>query len=370
MLHCLQVGVVWGVILVLWKLPWLISNWSRVLVSLVATGIVVLILWLAGPLIMSQVVMPGHHPDIDHRMTHEPGTTNKDGVRPDVPPEKYRKSDFVIIFIGDSYTYGDKVEFTKAFPAVVEERLKAMLPGRSVRVVNFGWVSSSPLLQYRQLKEIGHKYKPDLVVQSLDMTDIYDDLVYWTALGKSLTVDARDISIFEAMLTQFSKYFGVDDFIHWIAAKMEISLPGSLGIKDPYKERFFHLARPLSETRVHYERTWGWISKAYLYSKDMGARFALFILPRYQQYNKEECPKDWEKKEWPQSDKYLMEPFKFFAEKARSAPFPVHSLLDAFLASKEPYTVFDDDPHYDDPGHRVAAGAMVRHLHKSGLLPR
>ena len=63
------------------------------------------------------------------------------------------------------------------------------------------WVSSSPLLNLRLLRDVGHKYRPDLVVYSLDMTDFRDDLHYEHALeaGDELLEDCEVACTFDAI---------------------------------------------------------------------------------------------------------------------------------------------------------------------------
>ena len=63
----------------------------------------------------------------------------------------------------------------------VERMLDAQLPQRKIRVANFGWTSSSPLLSARRLEAIGDKYHPDVVAICIDMTDFGDDL-RWGAM--------------------------------------------------------------------------------------------------------------------------------------------------------------------------------------------
>ena len=95
----------------------------------------------------------------------------------------------------------------------------------------------------------------------------------------------------------------------------------------------------------------------------------MFILPRHQQYNRDECAGGWEDYLFPASDEYLFESFHFFDSKAGEAPFPVHSLLPDFAGCGEFPTVFDGDPHYNETGHKVASEAILQYLDSDGLIP-
>lgn len=56
------------------------------------------------------------------------------------------------------------------------------------------------------------------------------------------------------------------------------------------------------------------------------------------------------------------EPFRFFDEVRPSKPYPIYSLLEDFRANTEFPTCFEDDPHWNATGHRVAARALMRYL--------
>ena len=75
----------------------------------------------------------------------------------------------------------------------------------------------------------------------------------------------------------------------------------------------------------------GWFCRSP--TRELGARYVLFVMPRYQQYNRAEAPGDPEKREFPESDQYVLEPFRWFEKQARTVSFPIHSLLDAFRRS-------------------------------------
>jgi hypothetical protein len=166
----------------------------------------------------------------------DPGIpTNEDGIR-----SRRRSGDFIsdgynIVFLGDSFIYGHSLELEETIPHVVEARLRKRFPEREVRVANFARVSSSPLLSYRQLRDIGARYRPDLVVLGLDMTDFHDDKC-------------------EAMLAREGIYRWYD------------KLPMTLTV--------FRKVAPRTFWRIH-----GW-------SLD-GARFVLIVLPRSFQYTTE-----------------------------------------------------------------------------------
>lgn len=367
--HLVQVGLLWIPLLVVGFARPLIRLWRQLLLMIASVAVCAGALHLCEPLLLERLVFPLYNVDIDHRMKPEPGFLNEDGVQPDVPARDYREEDFNIVFLGDSFTFGFLVEPKElAFPFQVGRLLATEVPELHVRVVNFGWVSSSPVVQLRQLRQIGRKYKPDLVVQAFDMTDFGDDLIYLQALRQGGGPDPAQLNIFRALEVRLGLFLGVPDFRRWIADQV-VRMPTDGESFESMPRHYFPLAAPLRETEIFLEPTWTALGHTHRLAGELGAGYALFILPRCQQYHREECPDVQETDPFPESDEYIYEVFEYFDDQARTAPFPVHSLLEDFRNSGVSPTVFDDDIHYNAAGHGVAARAMARHLLESGLLP-
>ena len=334
-------------------------------------------LYLAGPTILEKVVLADFHFDIDHRLKYRPGVTNEDGVFPPTPASDYTDGDINIVFLGDSFTYGAGLDDLKdAFPFLVGEILQARYPQKRFNVVNFAWPSSSPVLQLRQLLQIGRKYKPDIIITCFDMTDFDNDIVYTDMLMEQGQDKRLPLNIFQALWLRFGQLFGVDDPGPWLKNQFCFSgsdqtqgmTPARCVSESKYAEYWF-MAQPLSDSRPCFALTWQAITDSWRLAGQMGASYALFILPRYQQYNRRECPGDPKKHQVPESDDYLFEVFRYFEEKQADASFPIHSLLDDFQYSGEQPTVFEDDFHFNKTGHKIAAQAIARHLIAAGLLP-
>ena len=145
-------------------------------------------LWL-GPRVVAAAIEQSlfyeYDQSIDHRMRPDGDEINSDSIRFRGEAGSIDVDDFNIVFLGDSFTYGLFLEYEDAVPYVTEQQLASRKCDTQVRVVNFGWPSSSPLLSVRLLRDIGHKYHPDLVVYMLDMTDFHNDLDYeWRFINR------------------------------------------------------------------------------------------------------------------------------------------------------------------------------------------
>lgn len=378
--HPILILPVWLVVLLLANTRRIIRRWRQVLLSVVAVALTLLVLHLASPLILSRWVMPDHRTDLDHRPKPQPGHTNEDGVQPPLPSANYKPHNYNVVFLGDSFTRGVGVRHDKNFVSLVEGQLRARFKGLQVMVVNFAWEGSSPLLQLRQLRDIGGKYSPDLVVQVLDMGDFRDDNTYEQLLRDKADGQAFPVTLLDVLWDALGRAMGVGHFGEWITDQFIFGpAPGDRTGPSPYdevhkpidpKNRYFHAWQPLSHSRPYFDATWSNIKQTRSQAHKLGAKYTLMVLPRYPQYNRKECPQDPERKAWPKDDRYLFEAFKYLDAKAKKAPFPVHSLLNDFRATKIFPTVFKHDEHFSVGGHKVAAKAILGYLLKDGSLDK
>ncbi len=105
-----------------------------------------------------------------------PFSTNTLGLRGDEIAIPKPPGTFRIIMLGDSFTEGRGLTLDQT----VSRQVEKLLAGRACprhEVINAGVTSYSPLIEYVQLKTLGLRLEPDLVVLGFDMTDVYDDFI-------------------------------------------------------------------------------------------------------------------------------------------------------------------------------------------------
>jgi hypothetical protein len=313
---------------------------------------------------------------IDHRLKPNRKHINSDGIRFQGEAHDVKEEEFVILFLGDSFTFGTRLinrrTYPRAFQAFVSQR-ECTAP---VRSVNFGWPSASPLLSLRLLRQIGYKYKPDLVVYSLDVTDFHDDLRYEQAL--------RSAGDYEVDSSQLLRQF-IDRKLPWLNVDLA-DVTGLSGLLRPRRprnadssgdelelpaDRFFVTKYPLDETRA-------WIERGVMKNLAAIHDFAtgtlevptvLVIYPRAYQYSDREAPKNWEARAYETLGPFVREPFRYFEEVTDRLPYPVVNLLPAFETSRTFPLYFEDDPHWNPNGARLAAETAARAIHGLGLVP-
>lgn len=286
---------------------------------------------------------------VDHRPTNQDGEFNADSLRGTADSAEFVAGGRNIVFLGDSFTFASGVDVDQSFVHRFETLWNEEHRERPVRAANFGWVSSSPLLDLRRLRDVGEKYHPALVVLCFDMTDFSDDLRYGNMLqgrGMYVLYDKLPITLkaFHALAP--------DTFLR--------VLPWSVG--DMPGERFFASQHPLEATRKWMEPSFEHIQQIDAWCRERNAAFVLVVLPRCYQYDAREAPRSSERGEYATLGPYSLEPFRFFEEHKTSARFPIVSLLRDFQARTAFPTCFEEDPHWNAAGHEVAARALVREL--------
>jgi hypothetical protein len=365
-------------LIVIWTALRLLATWlSRSPRSLAVAAFVVTLLAVTVPRVFEAALAARiaelHDLTVDHR-PRPGGEINEDRIRFNGVATDLADGDFVVLFLGDSFTHGVNLEYAETYPSVFEQVVAGYDCSAPVRAVNAGWTSASPLLALRLLREIGLRYRPDLVVYNLDMTDFHDDLAYEARLreGGDLEIDLGEafVQILARSLPGLSRHLPRPEEIRSV-----FRLPKNTGKREAEaplpQDRFFVTSRPLNISRSDIER--GVIRNLESlddFSDDaLGAPLAVVVYPRAYQYSLSESPENWEAHRYETLGPWVREPFRYFQENRRELPFPVLSTLPAFEASDETPLFQKDDPHWSPAGAALMAGTVARWAAESGLIP-
>jgi len=301
---------------------------------------------------------------VDHRLKPDGKNINSDGIRFSGEADDIDPGDFVVAFLGDSFTFGTRLRETEAtYPAAFERALNESDCAVRVRSVNFGWPSASPLLSLRQIRQLGRKYAPDLVIYNLDMTDFHDDLRYERALRSAgdFEVDTERVvmQILHGVFPGFDLRAIETSDIDGLLRQREVQV---VGAERPLPhDRFFATSQPLADSRP-------WIEAGVMthlaaiddFAHDaLGAPMVLVIYPRAYQYSDRESPANWERSAYEVLGPFVREPFRYFAEVAEQLSYPVVSLLPAFEAAGSETLFLSNDPHWNRRGAALAGSTLA-----------
>jgi hypothetical protein len=338
----------------------------KVIALLVSLAASYLALEYFGGIVIRRHIARTHHVDLDHRMKANPAAgINSDGIRCPVEASDFTADTYNIIFLGDSFTYGERLANGRdSFPAQLEALCRLNYPAEKIRAVNFAWVSSSPLLSARLLKDIGLKYKPQLVVYCLDMTDFHDDLRYLVGaqyIGVSPTAFLLARAGLAAELSELKKRWNFPEIWARLTGQAAV-VPG---------DRFFVVNRPLGESIEYMQATENNLRAIDAFCREqLHAKFVLVMLPRGFQYSDKEGRRSWEAYAYAPLGPYVHEPFKWLKSFGSRSGIPCYSLLEDFQNSGVFPTCFDDDPHWTKDGHAIAARGMLRIFESEGVLTK
>jgi len=319
--------------------------------------------------------------------------TNEDGLRTDYSRSDFRNFKDRIVVLGDSFTFGPRATQEGTFPQATERLLRERLARNDLAVLNAGVGSYSPFLEdllYTGL--IREHYAPTCVVLFLDVTDFGDDLIYAKQAtyrnGRAcffrrpqhvpghicalqelfrphsntlinalrypfLLIDANCLrkNLYIAGDFERSRDFRYYDFDVMVNGMHETN-------------RYFIYRHPLPSIEPYLRNTLRIIDGIAAKAKEDGATFTLFVLPRYQHWNRNECADNWEVRDGyynalePYEDGFL----RFFDEIKPSLSYDVVNLLPAFRDSDETGLVFSFDPHWTDKGHALVARVLADYL--------
>lgn len=313
--------------------------------------------------------------------------TNAVGLRSFHDREEFLKYPQRVLVLGDSFTFGLYVPQENAFPQVLEKRWQDKLGANEIAVLNAGVVSYSPFLERLMYDKELAAWKPQIVVQVLDATDIADDIqytgqvkegpqgLYFPQKGFLKLLPSGDTWSDHCALCQrfFLPFSFLKGFLfHPVVMSTETIGPSAIRLEvggQQETNNFFIYRHPLETTLPYFEAMLRNTEAVADEVQRAGGRFLLVVPPRFQHWNTKECPNNWEAGQYTLDDPYRNEMFRFFEERRDKVDFPILNLLPAFQGTREFPLVFEDDPHWNSAGHRFVADQLEQELVRLGWLP-
>jgi hypothetical protein len=265
---------------------------------------------------------------------------NSDNIRSPHEAKDIKDSDFNIIFLGDSFVYGFLLNPEQSPPAQLEKILRKKYHRNDINVINFGWTSSSPILDLRLLQDIGKKYKPDLILLTLDMSDYRDEWFYKSTL--------QERGFYYYVVRYPRLCFALKEFLEVITPIIDwhtqlFGYSGSGG--------YFVARQPMEKSINLFDDIYATLLQMNDYiNSQFDVPFIVFIPPRHWQYTNKEAPDSWENGSFDTLGPYALENYRYFSSKQPETPFPTFTLLDEFRSTDQFPLNFRVDSHWNKQG--------------------
>ncbi|MFN0150419.1 MAG: SGNH/GDSL hydrolase family protein [bacterium] len=244
--------------------------------------------------------------------------------------------EFRLLCLGDSFTWGQMVPASAAYPKALERLLGDRDATRRYSVINAGQLGWSTVDEATWLSDEGVLYRPNVVVVGFFLNDA--ELGHYEI---ARLLPAR----LEAILSRSYFYFFVKYRVHMLKVRF--------GLESGYDEYLLELYAPGSEGWARCEAALGRIADE---SRAIGARPLVAIFPVIQ---------DWAR--YP-----FLHAHKLVAEACAQRGIACIDLFDAFAASGLDWRELRVGPNDDHPstaGHRIIAQGILEALEREQMLP-
>lgn len=306
--------------------------------------------------------------------------TNSDGFRdhefPGPDDSAYR-----IALIGDSFVEGVGVDIDSCFAKRLERELNEEGRNRRVAVLNCGVVSYSPLIEYLQISTTILRYKPDLVIQCFDMSDIRDDFNY--ALISEFDSRSRPVRVWPITPTETTDplhaWWTILSFVQshsYLYPLIGNALHRLAGEAHPDFRNDIHAgggAHMMDSTLTYWEpffkQSQFYISLTADTLRSLGIPYVLCVYP----YGCQVSSMEWKEGRFRAGigpgvyNSAIFRSMKHFADQQG---YPYLDMTQAFRQRSDGSLYFAVDPHWTSRGHRVAADTLRAFLDRTGLISR
>ena len=304
--------------------------------------------------------------------------TNSDGFRDHEWPKPGADA-FTIAVLGDSFVEGMGVDLDSSFTKRLERGLNHENRDRKVAVLNCGVVSYSPLIEYLQLTTRILQYRPNLVIQCFDMSDIRDDYLY--TMISEFDSRSRPVRVWPVMPVEFQNrshaWWSIKSFIqsHSYLYPLVGNALLDLAKNDPaILQNNIHSgggAHMMDSTLRYWEpffkKSQQYISLTSDTLRSLGIPYLLCIYP----YGCQVSPREWKEgrsRAGIGPGVYNSAIFRSMKEFAMAKGLHYLDMTPAFKRCSDGTLYFAEDPHWTSRGHKVAADTLQIFLKQHGLL--
>lgn len=269
-----------------------------------------------------------------------------------------------ILALGDSFTFGQGVEYDQAWPWLLAATADG--PAR-VESINAGWASPSQSGQLEYLRRFGLRYDPDLVIA---MIFVGNNVVNELAAERAGEGGLQDVELFAGYLTNYQVRVGplgavrqaVDELLpnlYEITTLALVKLQYGLGSRRATFDYILADDEP-AEIRHGWERLLAAVEGIVRATEAAGKRAAVVVAPFYDQVTVTRYPLGYT----PDRPQRIL--IRFCAQRALECL----DLRPALVAAGDPADLYYvKDGHWTPRGHDVVAKAIRDWLQARDLWP-
>jgi GDSL-like Lipase/Acylhydrolase family len=282
---------------------------------------------------------------------------------------------FRVLLLGDSFMEALQVPFEASFPSLLERALTER-SGRRVEVLNAGMSGWGTDDELRYLTRYGLKYRPDLVLVAMTLhNDISDNLRReWHAIRNGALVERQvaPMSFVQYNVLHLKAFLATRFQLYQLWRRVrhggEIRQIGKQ--LNTHAVQLFREPTPAKITEG-FELTDHLLSAIRDTSRTAGAGVAVVLLPLKYQLSDSIFAAFVQAAEVPPSEMQIGKPQAAIAHAADSLGIPVIDLLPSFrqwTADSTGPLYLEWDGHWNEAGHRLAAGAATEGLLRAGVV--
>lgn len=302
--------------------------------------------------------------------------TNSRGERgPNVP---IGENDFIILGLGDSFAFGQGVDFNETFFEIIENKLQENYPGKNARVLNFGVGGYNNKQELLMAKRLSSEMSPKLVIVGVFIgNDIYGNAenflnydVQNYCLVSNQSQTSRKKYFKELIGENFKSYAFISQKIRMIPVLREFLISiGLMGEKrmPPYVETLKNPpAKTIESGWIETDKT---IREFADFAEQNSAKTVFVLIPSAYQVYGGKLKKEFELYGVNPAGYEIDYPEKRIKNELEGKKnVVVIDLLPEFRENSGKKLYYENDPHWNAEGNRLAAEIIFKKLADEKLL--
>jgi peptidoglycan/LPS O-acetylase OafA/YrhL len=285
--------------------------------------------------------------------------TNSFGLAsPEIAAARPEPDTFRVLVIGDAFSMPEGVEGERAYPALLEGRIRDCIAPRSVQVINGGVTGYGPVEEVVQLAELAPLFRPDVVVYEFFVNEFTETLLTpEQRLGQIGFIHrGRSGPLGRLMYTELRSHA---NFLYTSIGERIRGEPPQWRVRHSLLEYYAREPNEIysTESLASVSAALGQMRRT---AEEVGARLIVFFVPaavavstpgqiEYLPPGEDLDPARWD----------FGAPLRHLQSVAEPLGLPVVDLTPALRSHPQQPVYFPKEWHWNEEGHEVAASAVI-----------